>query len=72
MYDRVIAMDIAMPTELPPRRLIVPERDNAGLRDIVIISTIALSGLCLFCELWFGPTLGYSLASGPDHIQLSP
>jgi hypothetical protein len=61
-----------MPTELPTRRDVPPERRDPGLRNLLIAATLLMSALGLLCERSFGPTPGYSLAQNAGDLQLSP
>jgi hypothetical protein len=61
-----------MPTDLPLRREMVPERRETGLRDLVIAATLLLSVLCLISERVYGPLPGYALVPNAGELQLSP
>lgn len=66
-----------MPTVLPerprePRREPSPEPRDPGIRDVMVAGVLLLMVLGLLCEQRLPPTPGYSLAPGPNEIQLSP
>lgn len=65
-------MPTDLPTDLPMRRDVQPDRRDPGFRNLLIAATLLVSVLGLLCERSFGPTPGYSLAPNPTEIQLSP
>ena len=67
-----------MPTNLPPRqRHPAPQpgenrRDGDFMVPMLIICALLFANGALFCEKFYPPLPGYSIANSPAEIQLSP
>jgi len=67
-----------MPTILPPRQHRPDPQPEENRRDgdlmvpVLIICALLFANGALFCEKFYPPLPGYSLASSPAEIQLSP